>query len=79
MDKDAILEQIRDVLLEYIDVPREFITLETRFLADLKMNSLDIVDMLGQMEDQFDITIETEDLNTIFTVQDLIDYLNEIM
>lgn len=74
-----MLEKIRDVMLEYIEVPRESITPETRFLADLQMNSLDIMDMVGQLEDEFDVVIATEDLNEIFTVQDLIDYLNEIM
>ena len=33
--------------------------------------------MVGELEDTYDITIETEDLNTIFTIQDLIDYINE--
>lgn len=74
-----MLEKIRDVMLEYIEVSRESITPETRFLADLQMNSLDIMDMVGQLEDEFDVVIATEDLNEIFTVQDLIDYLNEIM
>lgn len=74
-----MLETIRDIMLEYIEVPRESITPETRFLADLSMNSLDIMDMVGQLEDELDVTIATEDLNEIFTVQDLIDYLNDIM
>ncbi len=74
-----MLEKIRDVMLEYIEVPRESINPETRFLADLQMNSLDIMDMVGQLEDEFDVVIATEDLNEIFTVQDLIDYLDEIM
>lgn len=74
-----MLEKIRDVMLEYIEVPRESITPETRFLADLQMNSLDIMDMVGQLEDEFDVVIATEDLNEIFTVQDLINYLDEIM
>lgn len=74
-----MLEKIRDIMLEYIDVPRESITPDTRFLADLAMNSLDIMDMIGQLEDELGVIIATEDLNDIFTVQDLINYLNEIM
>ncbi len=73
-----MLEKIRDVLVEYIDGPRESITPETRFLADLSMNSLVIMDMVGQIEDEFDVVIATEDLNEIFTVQDLIDYMNDL-
>lgn len=74
-----MLEKIRDVMLEYIEVSRESITPETRFLADLSMNSLDIMDMVGQLEDEFGVIIATEDLNEIFTVQDLIDYLEELI
>ncbi|MBQ1553472.1 MAG: acyl carrier protein [Clostridia bacterium] len=70
-----MFEKIRGIMLDYVDVDPESITLETRFLADLNMNSLDIMDMVGRMEDEFDVTIETEDLNTIFTVGELIDYL----
>ena len=43
------------------------------------MNSLDIMDMVGRMEEEFDVVIATEDLNDIFTVQDLEDYLNDLV
>ena len=72
-----MFEQIRDVILEYVDVPKDSITPNTKFMADIHMNSLDIMTMVGELEDAYDITIETEDLNTIFTIQDLIDYINE--
>ena len=72
-----MFDKVRDIILEYVDIPRENIKPETKFLADMAMNSLDIMTMVGQMEDEFDVTIETEDLNDIFTVQDLVDYLNE--
>ncbi len=72
-----MFEQIREVILEYVDVPKDSITPNTKFMADIHMNSLDIMTMVGELEDTYDITIETEDLNTIFTIQDLIDYINE--
>ena len=70
-------EKIVTILLDYVEVPREEIGPQTRFLADLKMNSLDIMTMVGEMEEIFDSTIETEDLNEIWTVQDLVDYISE--
>lgn len=73
-----MFDQIVDIILEYVDVPREEITPDTKFLADLKMNSLDIMTMVGEMEDVFEETIETEDLNNIWTVQDLCDYIKEL-
>ena len=72
-----MFDKIRDVILEYVDMPRESITPETTFLADMHMNSLDIMTMIGQLEDEYDITIETEDLSDIFTMQQLVDYIEE--
>jgi acyl carrier protein len=74
-----MFEKIVDIMLDYNDVPRDSITPDTRFLADLHMNSLDIMDMVGQMEEEFGVVIATEDLNSIFTVQDLADYLNDLV
>lgn len=73
-----MFEKIVDIMLDYNDVPRTSITPDTRFLADLHMNSLDIMDMVGQMEDEFNVVIATEDLNDIFTVQDLVEYLENL-
>ena len=72
-----MFEKVKSTLLEYIDVDPESITPETEFLKDLKMNSYDIVTMIGQLEDEFGITIETEDLEAIVTVADLAKYLSE--
>ena len=72
-----MFDKVRDIILEYVDIPKDDIKPETEFLKDMAMNSLDIMTMVGQMEDEFEVTIETEDLNDIFSVQDLVDYLNE--
>ena len=74
-----MFEKIVDIMLDYNDVPRESITPDTRFLADLHMNSLDIMDMVCQIEEEFNVVIATEDLNSIFTVQNLVDYLNDLI
>lgn len=70
-------ERIIELLSEYVEIPKEEITPETRFLSELKMNSLDIMTMVGEAEDIFDISIDTEDLNDIWTVQNLVDYIEE--
>jgi acyl carrier protein len=72
-----MFDKIRDVILDYVDMPKESITPDTTFLADMHMNSLDIMTMIGQLEDEYDITIETEDLNDIYTMQQLVDYVEE--
>jgi len=72
-----MLETLKEIMLEYVDVPADSITPDTRFLADLAMNSLDIMTMVGEIEDRFNVEIPTEDLGSIYTVQDLLDYLQE--
>ena len=74
-----MFEQIRNAILEYVDVPKDSITPDSKFMADIHMNSLDIMDMVGQMEEEFNVVIATEDLNSIFTVQNLVDYLNDLV
>ena len=66
-------------MLEYVDVPESSITLDTQFLADLAMNSMDIIALIGQLEDEFDVTIDSDDLNDISTVRDLVEYLESIL
>ena len=70
-----MFEKIKEIILEYADYPEEKITPQTEFLADLQLSSFDIMTMIGQIEDEFDIEIPTEDLNDLFTIQNLIDYL----
>lgn len=72
-----MFEKVKKTLLDYIDIEESAITPETEFLKDLKMNSYDIITMIGQLEDEFDITIEAEDLEHILTVGELAKYLSE--
>ena len=72
-----MFEKVRNTLLEYVDVEKEFIREDTEFLKDLKMNSYDIFTLIGQLEDEFNISIATEDLESIVTVGDLVSYLVE--
>ena len=68
-------EKICEILLNYVDEPEGGLTPETKFIDDLAMTSLDIMTMIGDIEDEFDIEIETKDLHGIFTLRDLEAYL----
>ena len=72
-----MFEEIRSFIMEYVDVPEESITLNTAFMEELAMNSLDIMTMIGDVEDKYDIEIPTEDLSNIYTVGELVEYLNK--
>ena len=68
-------EKICEILLNYVDEPEGGLTPETKFVDDLAMTSLDIMTMIGDVEDEFDIEIETADLRDIYTLQELANYL----
>ena len=65
-------EKVCEILLNYVEEPEGGLTPETRFIDDLAMNSLDIMTMVGDLEDEFDITIETPELRNLFTIRDLV-------
>ena len=70
-------EKVCEILLNYVEELEGGLTPETRFIDDLAMNSLDIMTMVGDLEDEFDITIETPELRNLFTIRDLVKFLEE--
>ncbi len=62
-------------LMEQLDLKREDITSESSFVDDFEMDSLDMVEMLIELEKQTDIKIPNEDVKDIKTVGDLVTYL----
>ncbi len=70
-------EKVCEILLNYVEEPEGGLKPETRFIDDLAMNSLDIMTMVGDLEDEFDITIETPELRNLFTIRELVKFLEE--
>ena len=69
-------EKICEILLNYVEEPEGGLKPETKFIDDLQMSSLDIMTMVGDLEDEFDVEIETSDLRSIYSLQDLVKYLS---
>ena len=72
-----MLEKVRNILEEYVDVPKELITTETNLLNDLGLSSLDVVNMIVEFEDEFEIEIPDRKLSEIVTVGDVVKMLQE--
>jgi len=72
-----MLEKMKDIIAEQLDVEREKITTETNFKDDLGADSLDLYELVMALEDEYSIEIPTEELDTISTVQDMMDYLKD--
>ena len=71
-------EKICEILLNYVDEPEGGLTPETKFVDDLAMTSLDIMTMIGDVEDEFDIELETAKLREIYTISELVAYLSSL-
>lgn len=72
-----MLEKIRDILGEYVEMPRKEIGVESAFIEDLGLSSLDVVDIIVAFEEAFDVEISDRKLMEIVTVGDVINLLNE--
>ena len=70
-------EKVVAIVSEQLSVSAEEVSRESSFIDDLKADSLDVVEMVMEFEDAFDITIPDDDYDKIKTVGDAIDYITE--
>jgi len=70
-------EKIKAVIIEQLNITEEECVPDAAFIDDLGADSLDIVELIMAMEDNFGIDISDDDLVKIRTVQDIIDYIKE--
>jgi acyl carrier protein len=71
-----ITDKVISIVGDQLDVPREEITRDSSFVDDLKADSLDIVELVMALEDEFEVKIPDEDYDKIKTVGNAIDYIN---
>ena len=69
-----MFEQIRDILSKYTE---ETITTESAFAADLGLSSFDVVSIVTDFEERFDIEIPDRDIRRFISVKDVMNYLSE--
>lgn len=73
-----MFEELREIILNYVEVQKEDILPESRFMEDLGFTSFDFMSMLGEVEDTLDVEIDQEEASNIRTVQEAADYLKRI-
>ena len=71
-----MFEKMREIIAQQLGIEEEEITPDTSFKEDLGADSLDLFELTMALEDEYDIEIPAEELETIETIQDVIDYLN---
>lgn len=72
-----ISERVKSIIVEQLGVGPEEVTPEASFIEDLGADSLDIVELIMALEEEYDIEIPDEDAEKIQTVKDVISYIEE--
>ena len=75
MTHDEVFAKVRKVVAEVFKVEESRILLETKFMEDLKAESLDIITLLMEFEEAFDKRIPDEDAEKLLSVQDAVKYI----
>lgn len=74
-----VADKIKKIICEQLDVPEEDVVPKASFVDDLGADSLDQVELIMAMEEEFDLSIPDEDAENIGTVQDAIDYVQKVL
>ncbi|MGQ9779893.1 MAG: acyl carrier protein [Bacillota bacterium] len=72
-----VFEKVKEIIVEQLGVDEEEVTLQASFVDDLGADSLDIVELVMALEEEFDMEIPDEDAEKIVTVGDAVNYIKE--
>jgi len=74
----AILDDVKEVVVEQLNVNADEVKEESRFVEDLGADSLDVVELVMELEEKFDIEIPDEDAEKIATVADAVKFIEAV-
>ena len=77
MSTEEVFQKVKGIIVEQLGVAEASVTLEASFIDDLGADSLDIVELVMALEEEFDIEIPDADAEKVTTVGDVVDYIKE--
>ena len=77
MSSEEVLEKVKGIIIEQLGVSENAVTMEASFIDDLGADSLDIVELVMALEEEFDIEIPDSDAEKVVTVGDVVVYIKE--
>ena len=72
-----VFEKVRDILVDQLDVEEDKVTMEASITDDLGADSLDVVDLVMSLEEEFDVEIPDDQVENIKTVGDIVRYIED--
>ncbi|MBE6606956.1 MAG: acyl carrier protein [Ruminococcaceae bacterium] len=75
---NELFEKVKTILVENLHVDESEITHEAELINDLGISSLELADLICLCEEEFDITIEDDDIHKFITVDDVVNYLADV-
>ncbi len=73
-----VFEKIRAILCEQLDIEEDQVTMESNIAEDLGADSLDVVDLVMSIEDEFDLEVPDDQVENIKTVGDVVNYIESL-
>ena len=70
-----VFEKVRDIIVEQLGISEDEVTMEVSFIDTLGADSLDLVELMIAMEEEFEMSIPEEDIDKIYTVGDVVEYI----
>ena len=77
MSSEEVFEKVKQIIVEQLGVEETAVTLEASFIDDLGADSLDIVELVMALEEEFHIEIPDADAEKVVTVNDVVEYIKE--
>jgi len=76
-EKEKVFEKVKEIIVDQLGVEEEEVTLEASFIEDLGADSLDIVELIMALEEEFGLEIPDDEAEKIATVNDAVEYIRE--
>lgn len=76
MEGNMTIEKVKDLLALQLNVPKDKIQNDSKLIEDLGADSLDMIEMVMTLEDEFGISISDEESSALKTVQDIASYID---
>ena len=77
MNQEEIFEKVKKIIVEQLGVAETSVTMEASFIDDLGADSLDIVELIMALEEEFDMEIPDSYAEKVVTVGDVVDYIKD--